>query len=312
MMSTTRDAVPSAPLDAMQPKIVACPVCGSTSFRARFEAKGAIEACDRCGLVLQNPQPSDRELAAIYGSNYFIGSSAEDALASQFELVKRATARLQLEEIVGYLARSGRTPAGLRLIEIGCGHGNMLLEARASGFAVQGLEFSADAANTANRKLGTNAVQVGAIETSRLPEAAYDVCVLADVIEHVRDPRDFLMHTLRILKDGATIYIATPSLDSWSARALGRHWMEFKREHLFYFNGATIAELLTDVGFSDIQITPGVKILTPDYIIGHFEKFPVPIISSALRVLRKLVPDGVRGKPIKVTASGINVLATKS
>jgi 2-polyprenyl-3-methyl-5-hydroxy-6-metoxy-1,4-benzoquinol methylase len=295
-----------------RPRVLICPVCHSETFGARFEIKGIrIEACDRCGLVLQNPQPTDRELAAIYGIDYFIGASGNDQFAQQFELVKRATARLQLDEIAAYLTEHGRSEKKLRLLEVGCGHGNMLYEARARGFLVEGLEYSVDAAQRANDNLGAEVVRVGAVGETALPEKSYDICILADVIEHVRDPENFLRHISRILKDDAVIFIATPSTDSWSARALGRQWMEFKPEHLFYFSRETIQRLLASAGFSDITITTGRKMLTLDYIIGHFEKFPTPVISPSLRIVRALAPDALLGKLWNVTASGINAFATK-
>jgi SAM-dependent methyltransferase len=37
------------------------------------------------------------------------------------------------------------------------------------------------------------------------------------VIEHVRSPFDFLQEIHRVLKPGGTLFIATPSIDSWSA-----------------------------------------------------------------------------------------------
>src|SRR5213076_355760 len=101
-----------------RPPLAACPVCHASAFRTRFTIKGIpVESCESCGLVVQNPQPSDAELAAVYGSDYFIGSSANDPFASQFDLVKRATAALQLDEIAAYLRRRGQAPGGLRLLE---------------------------------------------------------------------------------------------------------------------------------------------------------------------------------------------------
>lgn len=309
--SSTVPAQMSSP--AARPQILACPVCKSKSFRALFATKGScIELCRNCGLALQNPQPSDVDLAQIYGAEYFIGSSGNDGVtASQFEVVKRATARLQLDEIGAYLAALGRLPGGLRLLEIGCGHGNMLFEARARGFEVEGLEFSGDATAIANRNLGRNVVKKGSVGDTELATDQYNVCVAADVIEHVRDPDRFLTEIFRILKNDGVLFIATPNLGSLSARLLGRHWMEFKREHLYYFNRDTIKALLTETGFRKVVISDGKKVLTPEYIIGHFDKFPVPIISSALRFARSLTPSGVLQSQMKITASGINVFATK-
>lgn len=295
-----------------RPALAVCPVCHARAFTPRFTVKDIpVERCGSCGLVVQNPQPSDAALAAIYGSDYFIGSSANDRFASQFDVVKRATAALQLDEIAAYLRGRGQSAGGLRLLEVGCGHGNMLLEARLRGYDVQGLEYSADAAQTANRKLGAEIVRVGEIGRTALPERSFDVCILIDVIEHVRDPEFFLKEIWRILKDGAIVFIATPSVDSWSARALGRHWMEFKPEHLFYFGRDTIDRLLRNTGFADIAISTGRKVLTPDYIIGHFEKFPIPVITPALRAMRAVTPQTLLSRPTKLTASGINVFAAK-
>jgi len=271
----------------------------------------AIEACNNCGLLVQNPQPSDDQLAAIYGSNYFIGSSENDRLAPQFDVVKRGTASLQLDQVAAYLRKRGRAAERLSLLEVGCGRGNMLLEAGNRGYQIQGREFSTDAARVANRKLGADIVQVGAIGEETFPAQSFDVCILADVIEHLRDPADFLRKILRILKPGGVIFMATPSTDSWSARLLGWNWMEYKPEHLFYFNPETITLLITNAGFDDIEISSGKKILTPDYMIGHFEKYPVPVFSGLLSALRALIPAAVLARPIRVTPSGINVIAAK-
>jgi SAM-dependent methyltransferase len=263
-------------------------------------------------LLLQNPQPSDRELAHLYGPRYFIGSADDSSLAAQFELVKSATARLQLDEIEAYFAELGRSSNGLRLLEIGCGHGNLLLEAKRRGYKIQGLEYSGDAAAVANQKLGYNAVQVGDdTSTANFPEHSFDICILADVIEHVRDPRRFLEDIWPILDRRAVIYIATPSLDSWSAKLMNRNWVEFKREHLFYFAPATIKRLLILLGFNDIKIGAGTKILTLDYVIGHFEKFPVPFTFGAMHLLRLFIPSRLRQMKMKITASGMSIYATK-
>src|SRR5262249_55101502 len=153
----------------------------------------------------------------------------------------------------------------LSLLEVGCGHGNMLLEARDRGYEIHGLEYSADATLVANRKLGADVVRVGAIGAEPFAAGSFDVCILADVIEHVRDPARFIQDIWRLLKPGGAVFIATPSTDSWSARLLGRHWMEYKPEHLFYFGRKTLTRLLTNAGFDHIEVASGRKVLTPDY-----------------------------------------------
>ena len=60
------------------------------------------------------------------------------------------------------------------------------------------------------------------------------------------------------------------------------------------------------------QLIFSYKILSFDYICGHFERYPVPVVSPVLKVIRKLLPDWIANKPIKVVASGTMVTARKA
>jgi 2-polyprenyl-3-methyl-5-hydroxy-6-metoxy-1,4-benzoquinol methylase len=298
--------------DGRRVPLLLCPICAGQSFTAKYRiGEMRIESCDRCGLAFQNPQPSDRQLHDIYGPGYFLFAEDDPVAAQQFETLKRATARLQLAALAAYLGRTGRAPHGLRLLEIGCGHGNLLREAREAGYVVHGLDYSEHAAATANRKLGCDAVRVGPSPTGLFPPGAFDVCVLADVIEHVRDPRAFLGELLPLLDRGGVVFLATPNLDSWSARLLGRRWMEYKSEHLYYFTTASITRLLGELGFDAIETGGNPKVLTADYIISHFDRYPMPGLAGAMRLARRIVPDGFLRASLKISAGSLSVFATK-
>jgi Glycosyl transferase family 2 len=103
-----------------------------------------------------------------------------------------------------------------------------------------------------------------------------------------------------------------PSLDSWSARLMRERWMEFKDEHLFYFDSLTIQLLLFRAGFDQVEIGSGRKRLSPDYVIQHFDRFPVPLVSPAARFVRSLMPGALRHRAISIVASGINVLGRRT
>ena len=147
---------------------------------------------------------------------------------------------------------------------------------------------------------------------AKLPDSHFDVCVLNDVIEHVRDPLAFLREVHRVLRPGGTIFIATPSLDSWSARVMKERWMEWKPEHLTYFNRGNIQTALLKAGFQNVLVQPGWKILSFDYVKSHFDKFQVPLVTPTLRALGRLLPESSKTKPRRVVASGMVVFARKS
>jgi SAM-dependent methyltransferase len=262
--------------------------------------------CEDCDLMFLNPQPSDEELAKIYTSEYFLGHDSEEGRRNVSEL-KRATARQYLAELTRY----NGAPAG-RLLEIGCGEGDFLCEAEAAGYDVLGVEYAAPACATANSRLQRGRVQQGELADAKLPDAHFDVCVLNDVIEHVRDPLAFLREIRRVLRPSGALFIATPCLDSWSARWMKERWMEWKPEHLTYFNKANIQTALLHAGFEDVLVQPGWKILSFDYVLAHFEKFPVPLFTRALRLLGKMLPEGTRAKKRRIVASGMMVFARKA
>lgn len=284
-----------------------CPLCGGEHLSYLFATAGTpIVRCDRCGLVLRNPQPSDSELAAIYTPDYFFGDSGE---GSETNRLKRDTAARYLDEIE---QRASVSPRGARLLEIGPGLGNLLIEALARGYDVTGVEYSASSVQTANERIGRAAVVQGSLSTVTLPDTSFDVAVLADVLEHTRDPLADLRRLWRALKPGATVFLTVPSLDSWSARVMRDRWLEFKLEHLFYFDSGSLQLLLFKAGFEQVALSPNWKTLTPDYVKQHFDRFEVPLLSPMMRTGTALMPGTLRRRALRVGGTGVNVIARRS
>lgn len=284
-----------------------CIICSSARLHYLFSVQGyRVVGCDDCGLMMLNPQPSDEDLAGIYSADYFL-LGHDEAAEGHVSEVKQATADHYLNSLIKY-----RGEATGRLLEIGCGHGNLLVRARAHGFDVTGVEYSPHACEKARQRLnGSGRVICGEIGALAHEMSSYDVCVFTDVIEHVRDPRRFLNQVHRLLKPGGVIFVVAPSLDSWSARVLRERWMEFKPEHLFYFNPATLQTLLFYSGFRDMVRLPCEKALSLDYIAAHFERYPVEGVSTAVALLHRVMPQRWRRKPISLVASGMIMMARK-
>jgi len=263
--------------------------------------------CDDCGLLLTNPQPSNDELGRIYASDYFLRGRSETNQGA-VERLKSRTAGLYLDLIERYRGESGG-----RLLEVGSGEGDFLVSAIERGFKVTGVEYSEHACAVASKKVAPRCppeIICGEI-TDVSGMGVYDVCVLSDVIEHVRNPRHLLERVHELLCPGGTIFIATPSLDSWSARLLKNRWMEFKPEHLFYFDSSTLQTLLLDCGYRHIIEQPGIKALNVDYIAGHFARYKVRGLSLLADLLYRLTPTKLRHKPFHVVASGMVQLARR-
>jgi glycosyltransferase involved in cell wall biosynthesis/protein-L-isoaspartate O-methyltransferase len=284
-----------------------CHVCQGVKIYYLFSSGDhRVVRCDDCGLVFLNPQPSADELARIYRAEYFLGSESEAGRQTASEL-KYATAGLYLSEIRRYHG-SGNG----RLLEVGCGEGDFLVLAEADGWQVIGVEFSSPAGERARQRLKNGSVSCGELQQLGLAAEQFDLCVVSDVISNVRDPLEFLGEIHRVLKPGGTLFIATPSIDSWSARFMKQKWMEFKAEHLTYFNRQTIQTALFKSGFHDVIVQPGWKVLNFDYIRKHFERYPVPVISPVLNFGTRVLPKRVQLRRRRVVASGIMVFSRKA
>jgi len=221
--------------------------------------------------------------------------------------MKSATAALYVDVLAGLLP-----PENAELLEVGCGHGEVLLEARKRGFRVSGVEISAHAAAIANARLGIPAVSVGAIDTLSLARDRFGAVLAADVIEHVRDPVAWLLRIHELLIPNGILLLITPSLDSWTRRFLRSRWMEYKVEHLYYFSAASIRLLLERCGFDEIRVSPSRKVLTLDYISRHFDRFRVPVLSPLIGLLRRALPSPVAHRRLLVSASGLMAIARKA
>jgi SAM-dependent methyltransferase len=257
-----------------------------------------------------NPQPSDDTLATIYSEDYFRLSNTEKGL-EHIHFLKQQTAEHYVQLIEDYLGHDNKRMANKMLLEVGVGLGDFLKVAASKGSDVSGIEYSQSSVNKARNFLG-NGIPITQGEIHGLSDTKrFDIIVFNDVLEHVRDPRLFLEKVYGSLTDHGVVFCAIPSLDSWSARWQGSNWVEFKLEHLFYFNEANARRLLYSTGFKNVVTLPSTKTLSLLYIAEHFEAHPRGGWSQAFRLMKAAMPDFVLRYPFPIVASGIVLMATK-
>ncbi len=247
---------------------VPCPLCGAADGLVPFLEKDgfAIVRCRACGLVHVNPRPTRDTLGALYQDpTYFGGGEWYDDYLGDAENHRRLFRR-----IVDLLGRFA--PDRGRLLDVGCAAGFLLEVARERGWTVTGIEPSTAMAEDARRTLAVE-VQSGTLESVTLPAASFDAVTLCDSIEHMADPRAALAEVRRLLVPGGIVLVVTPNVASVAARLMGARWPHYTpREHVLYFDPATLAGLFERVGFRTIHRQS----------IGH--RFRIDAI------LRKLVP----------------------
>jgi 2-polyprenyl-3-methyl-5-hydroxy-6-metoxy-1,4-benzoquinol methylase len=106
------------------------------------------------------------------------------------------------------------SPAGLRVLDVGCAAGAMGALMRTQGAAeVVGLERDARASQVARRRLTrVHRVDLDALPALPYPDGHFDVLTCADVLEHLVDPGPLLRQLRRYLKDDGRLVVSIPNV----------------------------------------------------------------------------------------------------
>lgn len=219
-----------------------CNLCGSEqAFGLHTFGKRKILCCASCSLIYTDPATVD--LHTRYDDSY----SAMIRNDFRLDMPHEEYARLMLQKI-GAFKRPGR------LLDIGCGPGVFLAEARRRGWQGCGVELTEGNFRYATEILRLD-VRKGTIEEAGFQDGSFDVITMWDVIEHIPDPSGVLAKIRRLLKDDGLLCIETPNAGSIYRKILGKRWIGFAEpSHIFAFDRKTLAALLEKTGFQTARI----------------------------------------------------------
>lgn len=279
-----------------------CGLCGGRMRPMYDFGRHAVVYCADCRLGRLAPMPGEHELDEVYASRaYFegggrVGYADYAGDAAQFARTFR--------DKLSNLRRFGHVTD---LLEVGCGPGYFLLEARRAGIAgAVGVDRNPWAVEETRRR-GFEAY-LGSI--AALPaDRSFDAVVLLDVLEHIPDPEPFLAAVAARLRPGGRILLMTPNIRSLLARFSGRRWVSFKiPEHVHYFSPRSIRRLLNRAGFDVLTCRPAGQWVTLDFALDRLARLvprPSAVLAAAARGL------GLRAAAIFVPNGSIDVVARR-
>jgi 2-polyprenyl-3-methyl-5-hydroxy-6-metoxy-1,4-benzoquinol methylase len=146
-----------------------------------------------------------------------------------------------------------------KLLEIGCGNGNMLRFFHEMGWDVEGVDFDPEAVKTARKK--DIEVYPGTIEEQNYSDNTFDIIVMNHLIEHIKNPISFLQECHRILRPGGQLVVITPNSHSFGHKKFKSAWRGLEPpRHLNIFSPYSMYNLLQRTGFKEIKLKTEVRI----------------------------------------------------
>ncbi len=234
-----------------------CPICKSESIRLWRE--GNIEnvgvenfkitdydygknwrlmECENCDFIFSDPFPPV-EIKKIYEKvidpEYI---EEEEGRSGNFRSILKSLKKIKEAEGA--------------FLDVGCATGIMMNLARNEGWDVYGVELSSWAIEEARKRYSLE-ISKGEFSNLELPENFFSVVAFVDILEHISNPREFLLKAWKTLKKDGLCVIVTPDIKSFTAKLMGKKWWHFRPAHIGFFSKKSLKYLLDSTGFEILK-----------------------------------------------------------
>jgi len=159
-----------------------------------------ISKCDDCGFIFQGNVLNDTGLKRLY--DQWIDPQATYEMHNKQDLLARSRAYVHRLNIV---LRHFSDFTSINILDWGGGCGDFCAAATNGGVNVTALEFSDE------RKEHLEKRGIDVVKMDDLKENYYHFINLDQVLEHIVNPVDLLMHIRKYLRDDGVIFVGTPT-----------------------------------------------------------------------------------------------------
>lgn len=227
-----------------------CPVCSAKIKPQPVEKYGdyTINRCPSCDVVFSDPMKNPGADWYENSEMYAVGRYLHTEIAWQH--------RQFIED---------RNMYGKRLLDVGCGPGAFLNEAKKKGYEVWGLDFDKENVRVARERYGIEHVYPKSVaELKDVSGTRFDVVTFFEVLEHLDDPVAFMKEIKSVLARGGYIACSMPNRDR-SLDTLGEG--DYPPNHLTRWNRGSLTAFLERNGFEVVSFV--VKTLNADEVGGY-------------------------------------------
>ena len=227
-------------------------VCTKAGMK-RGESQNITNAvCLKCGLIYNDPMPSDEILEKYYTGGYVEDKSGtKDNFQAFIERIKKRPVGDKNKEIVDFLKPFIKNEA--KVLDIGCSSGVLLAEIRKMTNArVTGVEPDATMVRVAKEYYGIEDMENIFFEDFiKKNNEKFDLVILRHVLEHLKDPNKAVEELKDLLSDGGYLFLVMPNAANFRFSRSLAHNLEFG--HLYSYTPHSLCQLLKKHGLKIIK-----------------------------------------------------------
>ena len=219
-----------------------CPFCGSNNAE-KYREIADIARCNSCNAIYLRTRLNESTLEELYQSYADTGSHMDPPANDIY--IKTSPLRREkfLNELLDF-----HMPEGL-LLDIGCGWGAFIENAREKGFSVKGFELTERAAGFGIEKLNLD-ISTGQFYSTPIADNSVSVVTMIHTLEHMVNPREILDKIHCILKPGGIFCGIIPNIKSFASEILTDQWEWIDPyHHIVHFYPDFLERKLADAGF---------------------------------------------------------------
>jgi len=242
-----------------------CKICGGNirlKYKGLYDKRHGLPGrfeiylCKDCGFMQTHPQLKRIELSKIY-TKYYPRQNVK------INEIKKSGKKIPNKGRIFWEGLSTTThfatKGGNRVLDVGSGAGNSLVEITTLGGEAWGVDPDKNAEMIA-KKLDLRFHQ-GLLDNCPFPKKYFDLITASQVIEHEPKPKKFLELCKQFLKKDGRIILSFPNTGALFRKIWGKNWLHWHIPyHLNHFNRKSF-EILAEI--TDLKIS-SIKTITPN------------------------------------------------
>ena len=233
----------------MSNRISQCISCGSTNFKYYAENKTLkvpIHICQNCKLHVsgESQKQLDDILKKFYEKDYWDiarNEGLDDSHSNHYSVGRKRIFLSQIKYVKKFLTKNSK------VLEIGSGHGETLIELEKLNFQTTGIEPDLKNVEHLRKILKKSKIIQSNIENLDIDEK-FDFIWMSHVFEHLSDPISFLNNIKKNTNKNYFLFIEVPNVMKKN------DWRTFTVvPHAYNYSGTALQNILQKTGYKIIS-----------------------------------------------------------